>query len=482
METRKLTFKEQYLLVDYITFSIPYSNFDEKGFANYFSKFKFNSKKVTRRGEKVTPSYPILVNKKNEFEVLFVHAIEYSDIVTLHFSGPNASRFYFFIQNGLIDWKIFDNIKLTRFDLCFLQKIRFSEKSILSFFHECQQYISPTLSSKIEKNSDGPILKVGSRRSQQNYRIYHRNGHLRFEYEIRKESIKQHTSLLLENKIELFESTLTKQYILYSGKIIPLKSKLTKYTSWLIPKLRYFRQMSPKSFIFQTDYIQSQQIKTFQDEKNIILFFQFLSYIRKLDYQTEHLGNTSYRCVYFEIRDFLKAQNQKYTYYQLKKLKDFIENLQTNFIIQKFSDSYFQSLASVPKVEFFKSQKTLGAKVWIAEELFFYQYPFSFPELQTEKFLKYEFSVLSHILITFSSISLDKHFDLTKFLDSYSTLSNKDTKLIKEYFIKYIRIFVDNNIIENRILITQNKHYYSVSELTTKNISDGFILYEILDY
>jgi len=93
----------------------------------------------------------------------------------------------------------------------------------------------------------------------------------------------------------------------------------------------------------KTDYIPNQKLENLKDEKNLVIFLKFLMYIKNLDYQKEFLGTTFYRSVYFKLRHFLEFQNSssKFNYYQLNKLKEFIDNLQTNFIIKKFSNTYF---------------------------------------------------------------------------------------------------------------------------------------------
>jgi len=98
-------------------------------------------------------------------------------------------------------------------------------------------------------------------------------------------------------------------------------------------------------------------------------------------------------------------------------------------------------------------KKEIIAKVWIVEELFYYSYPFQFPNVLTGELKKHEFSVLSHILTNFSQLSLEKRFDIHQFLESYSHLSNADSKKIKEYFIKYIQLLAEYNLIEKRVLI-----------------------------
>ena len=98
-----------------------------------------------------------------------------------------------------------------------------------------------------------------------------------------------------------------------------------------------------------------------------------------------HLDSTIYRLVVFKVQDFLKYQNptvKSTNYYQLKKVLNFMDELQKNSIIQSFSDREFRSLMTIPEVKLTKSNRnTWYARVWVAEELFYYSYPFMIPNL-----------------------------------------------------------------------------------------------------
>lgn len=291
----------------------------------------------------------------------------------------------------------------------------------------------------------------------------------------------KYSPLLMKSNLQEFEFEMTKNFIQYFGKILPLDSD---YTVWLIWKIRPLRSGYQSSFQLKTDYIESGKITNFQDEKSLALFLQFLIYVNDLDFKKEFLGSTSYRCVHFSVRDFLYFENSSanYSTYRFKRLKNFIENLQTNFIIQKFSDSYFQSLVSIPKVEFIKSKNQIIAQVWIVEDLFYYTYPFRFPNILDGKLRKNEFSVVSYIITTFSSMNIEKQFHIDQFFKSHSKLSNQDRVKIKKYFIEYIQKLINDKLIENKIFVIRDNVTYKVDKLTTHNISEGFIIYERLNF
>ena len=64
------------------------------------------------------------------------------------------------------------------------------------------------------------------------------------------------------------------------------------------------------------------------------MLLQFLNYAQNLDYERGALGSTIYRQVIFQVKDFLEYQKKSNNYYQLKKLIEFFDELQTNSLIK----------------------------------------------------------------------------------------------------------------------------------------------------
>ena len=77
--------------------------------------------------------------------------------------------FLLFNEKNLIDSEFLKDIKLSRFDLYFFQKINSSKESLLDFFYRCQEKIKVTTNCEI--NSKGKILKIGDRQSGKYARI-----------------------------------------------------------------------------------------------------------------------------------------------------------------------------------------------------------------------------------------------------------------------------------------------------------------------
>lgn len=183
--------------------------------------------------------------------------------------------------------------------------------------------------------------------------------------------IKKFHLLFVQNSFEEFEQEMVSQFILYFGNLLPLQYS---YTDWLVSKLRPIRRQKICSSALNSDYIQSELTS---DPKKLILFLQFIHYAKDSDFKVESLGEINYRVVTFQLNDFLQLQNQSINSYQFKKAKVFFKELRTDMLLTSFTEKYFQSLVAVPIVKFEKVDKFLIVKVWLVEELFLYNYPFS---------------------------------------------------------------------------------------------------------
>jgi len=72
-----------------------------------------------------------------------------------------------------------------------------------------------------------------------------------------------------------------------------------------------------------------------------------------------------------------------------------------------------------------------------------------------------------------------KEFFIKEFLDSYPfVLTNQQRTKIKRSFIQLIKILEEYDLIENNYKIISNGSLYDTQELTTSNISEGFVVYE----
>jgi hypothetical protein len=332
-----------------------------------------------------------------------------------------------------------------------------------------------------DKNSRGLILKIGSRRSNNYSRVYERKNSLRFEHEMKRKFIEKYYFLLMENRLEEFEQKLSSHFLRYFGKLLPLHFS---YLDWLVTQLRPIRKQLSLPSGLNSDYIQSKDFYPSSDPKKFVMLLQFLTYAQQLDFKTDFLGDTPYRTFHFRIDHFLKFQNptvKSTNYYKLKKVKLFFEELQNGTFLTSFSNTKFQRLVGVPKVNIFKSKKFKWwvAEIWLVEDLFHYKYPFLLPDLFRRKISKDEFDVTFEVLKTYSSVNIEKEFFIKEFLASYR-ISNQRITNIKRNFIKLVKVFEEHDLIEPNYKIIYEGYYHSVEESTIHNISEGFVLYEKL--
>ena len=378
----------------------------------------------------------------------------------------------------MVSWKLFSSATLSRFDLYYSRNNQSKDKIPgKEFLENCQRELKQINKNvSLEKNRKGWILKIGSRRSNNYSRIYETKNSLKFEHEMKGKFLQNYHLLLVKNRLDEFEQKLSSHFFFYFGKLLPLHFS---YLDWLIIKLRPIR----KQLIFQSglnsDYIKSDislNIKTF------VMFLQFLTYVHDLDFEIEYLGGIPYRQVIFQVKDFLEYQKKSNNYYQLKKLIEFFDELQTNSLIKFFSDKEYRSLVTIPEVALTKGKQNCWVgRVWISEELFRYSHPFILPNLITKKLTKHEVEVQFKVIQVFSSVNIAKTFWIKDFFEDYSVkLTNQQKTKMKKYFIECLQQYKKHGLIDETYKILSKGTVYSTKELTSKIISEGFIVYEKL--
>lgn len=477
MQENKLTFESENLVVDYITFKFQdLDNLHQTRIANYLFKLGFNS--YQKSGKLVEPiKEPIFVHSKNQFQVCFVRDNSYWRGTLLHFSGINATRFYFFLKEQIIDWTIFSSAVLSRFDLYYSRNNKTNDKILVTdFLENCHRKLKQTNKNfSFDKNSKGLILKIGSRRSNHYSRVYQVKNSLKFEYEMKGKFLQKYHLLLVENRFDEFEHKLSSHFLVYFAKLLPLQHS---YLDWLVVKLRPIRKQPILPSGLNSDYIQSEILA---DTRNFVMLIQFLNYAQKLDFEVQYIDQIPYRVVVFRLQDFLQVQKKSNNQYQLVKVKQFFKKLQTGILMTSFSDIHFQSLVAVPLVKFNKVQKFWVGQVWLAQELFYYKYPFYLPDLFQRKLTKDEFEVQVQVFKIFSSENIQKIFLIKEFFQNYkSRLSNQQKTKIKGYFIQSVKVFQKHHLIENNYKIISNGFFIDTDQLTISNISQGFVIYERL--
>ena len=481
MNRNKLTFKDENITVDWIGFKFQnLDNFAQTKLAEYLFKIGFNS--YQESGKLAKPiKESILVSSKNKFQVLFVYEAPYWKGTSVYFSGASATFFYSLVKQTSINWEFFSSAILGRFDLNYARKNKTDDKiSVRQFLQNCQTKLMQTNKNiSLEKNSKGLILKIGTRRSNNYSRIYQGKNFLKFEHEMKGKFIKTYHTLLIQNHFEEFEHKLSIHFLTYFGKVLPLQYS---YTDWLVIKLRPLRKQTFSLTGLKIDYLRSGSFQNNTDSYKFCTLLQFLVYAQTLNYKIDSLGTTSYRLVQFRVQDFLKYTKLSSNYYQLKKLIEFFDELQTNSLIKFFSNQKYRSLVTIPEVNLQKGkQNSWTVEVWIADELFYYAHPFLLPDLFQVKLTKLQLEVQVHVIRTFSSFDTQKIFYVEEFLQAYpSTLNNQQITSVKRYFIQLMEIFEEHQLIESSYQVILDDKLYHVDKLLTNNISQGFIVFEKL--
>jgi hypothetical protein len=233
------------------------------------------------------------------------------------------------------------------------------------------------------------------------------------------------------------------------------------------------------------DYIH--KIDNIEDQRKVVQFLKFLIYAKDLYYVTENLGTTRYRCINFRVQDFLKFQDptcQKGIKHKIQNMKKFFEQFETDFFLSMFRHQRFQKMISIPKIEFWREgNRYWVAQIWIVDELFYYNYPFAFPDLFDPNISKTKFAVQFEVIRVFSNVGLEKRFQIQQFLNTYpSALSNQQIRQMKEFFIEAVEVLEKHNLIQPRFKIIRMGSLQSVEKLTLENIVEGFVLYEQLNF
>ena len=152
-----------------------------------------------------------------------------------------------------------------------------------------------------------------------------------------------------------------------------------------------------------TTYIKNISFDELENQEFFYRLFQLLSYIKILESSVNWISNERYRIISFRVSEFLEfTGKEKTNSYQIRKLVDFLESLQSlPPIHQYFSDGVFRSALIFPYLEV-RRKKSWCVELAISERLYFYQYPFSFPKNFLICDQKYELRVQFFFLKSFS--------------------------------------------------------------------------------
>jgi len=195
-----------------------------------------------------------LVKSKNQFSILFVNDHSYWKGTLVQFLDLNARRFYFLVKQNTIDWKICDKATLSRFDIYYSRENDKLDKiSSEDFLESGSQKIKQTSKNVTPgKNKRGLILKIENQKSNNYSRIYQDKKSLKFESEMKGRSLEKSYNLLVLNNFEEIELNLTKRFLSYFGKLLPLQNS---YLDWVVFKLLPIRKQNNFQLGLNSDYI-----------------------------------------------------------------------------------------------------------------------------------------------------------------------------------------------------------------------------------
>ena len=314
------------------------------------------------------------------------------------------------------------------------------------------------------------ILKIVNRKGFRHYRIYTSRDSLRFEAEMKGNLIKDFNQLLIASNFEEqeFENRLSYEYFKYSFQLLSFSNQ-PSHIDWLISRLRPFQYKNPPILgdsKIHLHYLNQLDFKQLKEKQHLITLLRLLVFVRGLKYNTKQL-RSKFRQFQFPLREFLKYNNQNTNQYQLNKLKYFFELVKKNFVIESFSDNHYRMLVTIPEVFVNKSEQNIwNVEIWIAEELFDYLHPFLFEDLFDKKLTKDEFQVLFEVIKVYTYEDIRKEFFIQEFLESYpSTLSNKQKKQMKEYFLHYLKVLKKEEKLQDKVLDISSNKLLDMNEL-----------------
>ena len=472
-----MNFQSENLVVDWISFNIKNLK-DPKSIAKiafYLSEsFGFNSFLKDASDKK---SEPLIFKNKNQFQVLFyIYNLEPNNYwvgTTVSFSGENAAYFYTAIQAKQVDWNIFNlrHTVLGRFDLHYFRKSKATDKNepLKLFMEACCQNIYTQSKRKHaywNQNSKGLILRIGSRQSANYCRVYEKNSGLEFELEMKKGVVKSVQHFLFSDQIEEFEDILTKHFYQQYRNSVVLDFC---YTDWLLIWLRKISQDQKPFNSLVSSYLKSDNLDSFVEKERFLNLLQFLSFIRNFEGSKRFLEDQVYYVIQFPLIDFVNfiGGNNTSTYHRTKALKFLVSLQKIEPLAQKFSDSKFRSSIMFPYLKLKKQQgKALIVRIAIGEEVYFYKYPFLFPNSFLTYENGYDLQVRIELIESISKVGLRKIFHSEDFFNQFSISNQKQTQM-KNVIINLLDEFKEIKLIEDEFeLMTKYGILIKVNKLT----------------
>ena len=494
-----LNFQSQNLVVDYISFNIQGSN-NPKPIAKYlFEKFNFNST-IAKGFDGREKS--LFYDNRNQHQVSFRQYVydpeskSYWVGTKINFSRKHAVYFYSFIKKHQFDWNLFElkNTSLGRIDLHYFRKSKITDQNdqVEHFMEKCCQRIrakSKRRKAKWGRESNGLILKIGSRSSSNYYRVYQKSNGLEFELELKNELVKSFQKLLVDNCIKEFEHDLSKYFYRQSFKSLNLN---TCYMDWL---LDWYRKASEKQNItgLLTTYLKNENLNSSKNKELTFNLLRFLSFIKSQKSSKRSLDDQVYYITNFLVSDFTRyiGVDDK-SHYQRKKVLQILQDLQIfklqtfKTTLENFDDGEFCSSVMIPYFKVKKKGKVWTVTVAVGKQLLSYEYPYHFTNYFTSWKDKYQCQVKFQILQTISTYHLEKQLPVEDFLKPFNVSNKKQTE-IKELILEALNKLINSQLIQPQFKIIKKDGSVSViqnTKLTLRLITQSRVIYleEIVHY
>ena len=464
MKQKKLTFKSENLVVDWIGFNIQgfVDRKPIKQIAKYlFQNFGFNSTLALGSEGKEESLFNDSKNKYQVFFRIYKYSDAYWDGIKIDFSGQNGNQYYKVIAANQVNWKTFNyqkDIRLSCLDLCYSRKITNDKINFESFLKQCYDKVAinkPIKKISLQQNSLSWIFKSGKRGSSNYYRVYQNQIQIRFELKQRGATIKPAQKLIFQGHTEEFEQAMIEKFFKHSKKVLAIDEN---YTDWLID---YFGRQNQIKESLVTGYFdqESNNLINAHDKKTFFRFLQFTAFIQTQTANTKTFCDQSYSILQFKITDFMdfiKITNKNQ--YQRELLIQFFDKLQTmKPFVKIITNSSFQSFTIFPVVKAKKQFGEYGS--WIIEidvltEFLFYSYRFFLPTYFLTYQKDFELEIKLQFIQSYSNISLQKTFYSHQILEQYKNNNNNNKKAqLKQYIKNLFQQALKHKIIQNNLQI-----------------------------
>lgn len=383
------------------------------------------------------------------------------------FSGKNAAYFYRLIKSQKFDWSILmiDKypINLGRIDLCFcrINNLNDTIESLDAFLVSSRDKVKKQKKSryfKLEDFPSGKMLKVNRRNNGLHYRVYKKGESVRFELELKHGQTRLLRDFLFNNELDVFENQLVIKYFKSFQRVVSLDFQ---YTDWIVDFQRRCLLKNIISPVLVTSYFGNQIISQ-KDEERLFHLLQFLSFVKSLNLKPDKnlkkdkIKKQNYYNLKFPLSQFVefigtKISNQS----QRDKLIQYFKQLQTlDPIVKEFSDRAFRSYVCFPYVEC-ENRNGNGwiLEVLVVEELFYFMYPFNFPDSFLGSNSKNDLRLKVFFIKSLSVSGLKKTLDIEEFFKKIKLPNNTLLVSIKKIMLQLLNELSENKFIHNEVEI-----------------------------